>query len=369
MVETGERNPRVGRPDAQRSGSKALPRLGRPHRGRVRRRECDGTVAQALTPCPEARRAFPATSPHVPQRYVAVVSGPEGLRRDCPLPTGARPCRPRIGCAEIEEADVKSQFDTAVAAYEQSVEEMPFREHIEAYSFLRAVGGVTGRDVLDLGCGSGAYARRLRREGAARAVGMDESTAMVEYARRREERERLGVEYLAVDASEPTSLASTELDGQFDVVTAVYVLPYAPTLAALAAFCATARRALRERGGRFVAAVLNPGFSPDPQYYLPHGMRLSARRPRREGSSGHMTAWVGQEVLDVDFFCWSAAAHEQALRAAGFHRISWIRPEVSEKGREEYGEGYWADYLSCPHALIIQAEAGPRVDPSAPDTQ
>ncbi|MFC8075609.1 class I SAM-dependent methyltransferase [Streptomyces sp. NPDC057307] len=274
----------------------------------------------------------------------------------------------------MKEADVESQFDTAVAAYEHSVEEMPFREHIEAYSVFRAVGGVTGRDVLDLGCGSGAYVRRLRHEGAARVVGVDESTAMVEYARRREEHEKLGVEYLAADVSDisdasgSTSLASTAFAGQFDVVTAVYVLPYAPTQAALAAFCTTARRALCERGGRFVAAILNPAFAPDPQYYRPYGMRLSAPRPRREGAPGHMTAWIGEEVLDVDFFCWSAAAHEQALRAAGFDHISWIRPEVSEKGREEYGEDHWAAYLSCPHALIIQADAGPRAEPSTPRT-
>lgn len=68
-----------------------------------------------------------------------------------------------------------SQFDTAVAAYESSVEVMPFREHVEAYSFLNAVGDICGRDVLDLGCGSGLYARQLRRAGAARAVRMDES--------------------------------------------------------------------------------------------------------------------------------------------------------------------------------------------------
>ncbi|WP_411112546.1 class I SAM-dependent methyltransferase [Streptomyces sp. 029-5] len=265
--------------------------------------------------------------------------------------------------------DSQSQFDTVVTAYEHSSQEMPFREHIEAYSFLNAVGDVTGREVLDLGCGSGVYVRRLRREGAARVVGLDESTAMVDYARRREEREGLGAEYLAADASDPSVGALPGINGAFDVVTAVYVLPYAPTPAALESLCVTARRALRGRGGRFVAATLNPGFSTDPGWYRRYGMQLSARRPMREGGPGHLKAWVGQEVLDVDFFCWSAAAHEQALRAAGFDRISWIRPGVSEQGRTTYGDEFWADYLACPHALIIQAEAGPSAEPAASDTQ
>ncbi|MGW8330279.1 class I SAM-dependent methyltransferase [Streptomyces sp. NPDC055897] len=266
----------------------------------------------------------------------------------------------------IKEVAVESQFDTVVAAYEQSMEAMPFREHVEAHSFLRAVGDVTGQSVLDLGCGSGLYARRLRAAGATRVVGMDESTAMVDYARQREEREGLGVEFLAANAADPAAGALPGISGVFDVVTAVYVLPYAPTLTALQGFCATARRALRPRGGRFVAAVLNPGFSTDPEWYRRYGMELSAQQPSSEGAPGHLKAWVGDEVLEVDFFCWSAAAHEHALRAAGFGRIAWIRPQVSEQGRKAYGDAFWANYLDCPHALLLHAQAGPLAKPSAP---
>ncbi|MEV7493593.1 MULTISPECIES: class I SAM-dependent methyltransferase [Streptomyces] len=253
---------------------------------------------------------------------------------------------------------VDSQFDTAVAAYESSMEEMPFREHVEAYSFLNAVGDVVGRDVLDIGCGSGLYARRLRRAGAARAVGMDESAAMVEHARRREEREGLGVEYLAANAAGPAA-GLPDITGSFDVVTAVYVLPYASSRQELEGFCVTARRALRDTGGRFVAAVLNPEFSTDPQWYRHYGMLLSAQPAPEEGTPGHLRAWVGPEVLDLDFFRWSATAHEQALKAAGFDRVSWIRPTVSGEGRARYGEAFWANYLDCPHALIIDAQVGP----------
>lgn len=144
---------------------------------------------------------------------------------------------------------VDSQFDTAVAAYESSMEEMPFREHVEAYSFLNAVGDIVGRDVLDLGCGSGLYTRRLRRAGAARAVGVDESAAMVEHARRREEREGLGVEYLAANAADPDAGALPGIAESFDVVTAVYVLPYASSREALHGFCMTARRRCARRAG------------------------------------------------------------------------------------------------------------------------
>jgi SAM-dependent methyltransferase len=248
---------------------------------------------------------------------------------------------------------MNSQFDTAVAAYEASMAEMPFREHVEAHSVLRAVGDVGGLSVLDLGCGSGVYTRRLRTLGAAQVVGVDESGEMVAHARRREEREQLGVSYVAGSAVD----ALPALEGRFDVVTAVYVLPYAPTLDALEGMCATARRALRPGGGRFVAATLNPDFPDDPAWYRPYGMQLSTSGPRGEGSRGHLTAWVGREVVEVDFFIWSIKAHEQALRRAGFTQVTWICPEVSARGVERHGEEFWHDYLAHPHALILDATA------------
>ncbi|MFE3121367.1 class I SAM-dependent methyltransferase [Streptomyces niveus] len=257
-----------------------------------------------------------------------------------------------------------SQFDTAVAAYERSMDAMPFREHVEAYSFLNAVGDITGLNVLDLGCGSGLYSRRIRSAGAARVVGMDESAAMVEHARQREEQEGLGVEYVAADAAAQSAGDLPGITGAFDMVTAVYVLPYASGLKALKGLCVTARRALRTEGGRFVAAVLNPEFSTDPQWYRGYGMLLSSQQSPAEGTPGHLRAWVGPDVLDLDFFRWSAEAHEQALAAAGFDRVSWIRPTVSQQGRERYGEAFWANYLACPHALIIDARAGSRTDSS-----
>ncbi|MCS0636459.1 class I SAM-dependent methyltransferase [Streptomyces sp. LP05-1] len=258
---------------------------------------------------------------------------------------------------------MESQFDAAVAAYEASMAEMPFREHIEAHSFLRTVGEVGGLSVLDLGCGSGTYVRRLRSLGAARVAGVDESGEMIAHARRREEREGLGVSYAVGNAAGELP----ELDGQFDVVTAVYVLPYAPTRDALAGMCATARRALRPEGGRFVAATLNPDFAEDPGWYRPYGMRLTAPTPRGEGGTGHLTAWIGREVLDVDFFIWSVAAHEQALRRAGFTHVSWTRPEVSEEGTGLHGAEFWRAYLACPHALVLDAVAGPPPGAGAAD--
>lgn len=86
-----------------------------------------------------------------------------------------------------------------------------------------------------------------------------------------------------------------------------------------------------------MTAVLNPGFSTDPEWYRRYGMVLTARHPGRECGRGHLTARVGQEVLGVDLFCWSAEAHEQALRAAGFDRASHLHGVLAGGGFHHEG--------------------------------
>ena len=59
-----------------------------------------------------------------------------------------------------------SDYDGFADQYDQTFELAPFRTHIEAYSLLKTVGDVRGQAWLDLACGTGPYARALRRRGA-----------------------------------------------------------------------------------------------------------------------------------------------------------------------------------------------------------
>ncbi|MFF8960629.1 class I SAM-dependent methyltransferase [Streptomyces sp. NPDC014894] len=233
---------------------------------------------------------------------------------------------------------------------------MPLREHVEAHSFRLAAGAVDGLAVLDMGCGSGLFTRMLRSAGAARAVGLDSSEPMIDYARRREERDGLGVRFLLGDA---TADSPAELENRFDLVTAVYMLPYARTMDELTAMCATARRALRAGGpGRFLTYTMNPGLSVAPGRYRPYGLEPALAEPRHDGAAGVLRAWFGEHTLGLDFVYWSREAQEEALRRAGFTGISWIRPTVSAEGVKLFGAEFWDDYLDCPHSLLLEAVAG-----------
>ena len=72
-------------------------------------------------------------------------------------------------------------------------------------SEVRALPDVTGKDVVELGCGTGYFGAWLKRAGASRVVGVDVTPAQLETARRMNAEFGLGLEFLEENA-EHTSL-------------------------------------------------------------------------------------------------------------------------------------------------------------------
>ncbi|MFE5736206.1 class I SAM-dependent methyltransferase [Streptomyces celluloflavus] len=253
---------------------------------------------------------------------------------------------------------MSSQFDDLARAYESTVASMAVRKHLEYPSYMAAVGELGGLAVLDLGCGTGVYSRRLRERGAERVVGVDISEGMLAYARAREAEERIGVEYLARDITNPVEGPDADLDGAFDLVAGVYVSPYAPTVSRLHGLFRTARRALPATGGRFVTYALNPEVATQPGYYSGYDFDLVHAEPSDsgavpEGAPLRLTISVPERTFSVIAYHWSRDVQEGAARDAGFTRLRWIRPHVSEEGLRLLGEAYWTPYLDCPHTLIL----------------
>ena len=65
-----------------------------------------------------------------------------------------------------------TQYDDIAEQYKRS-KLVPWRFYIEQFSLLELIGDLAGKDVLDLACGEGYYTRLLKRNGAARVVGVD----------------------------------------------------------------------------------------------------------------------------------------------------------------------------------------------------
>jgi cyclopropane fatty-acyl-phospholipid synthase-like methyltransferase len=101
-----------------------------------------------------------------------------------------------------------------------------FRKAVfERYNItFEQAGDVTGKKILDVGCGSGVYSVDFARRGAQRVVGVDFSGNMLKLAR--QEAARHGVadkcEFIQADFRE------LELDERFDISVAMGVFDYIP---------------------------------------------------------------------------------------------------------------------------------------------
>lgn len=125
-----------------------------------------------------------------------------------------------------------------------------YRTELTDNAVLDAVGDVDGLDVLDAGCGEG-YMSRLLAERGARAVGVDVSGSLIEYARTHEDAGHLGVSYMV------GGLEDLPYEGDsFDVAVCNHVLS---DVSDPAAAIRELGRVLRSRGRLFIL-MLHPCF-------------------------------------------------------------------------------------------------------------
>ena len=139
-----------------------------------------------------------------------------------------------------------SDYDTFADAYAEQNDTGLFNAYYNKPEILRLAGDVSGRRILDAGCGSGPLAEALREKGAV-VSGFDASAAMVDLAR-----QRLGgdADVRVADLGEPLPFS----DDEFDVVVASLVLHY---LEDWAGPLAELRRVLKP-GGRLIVSVIHP---------------------------------------------------------------------------------------------------------------
>lgn len=242
---------------------------------------------------------------------------------------------------------MKAQYDD-FAEQVPLAERLIFRPYVEQYSFFLILGSVAGKSVLDLACGDGFYSRQLAVKGAARVIGVDISSELIKHAKELESEQHFGIDYLVGDAAELPVL------GEFDLVVAAYLFHYAESRSQLASMCKHVYENLKS-GGRLVTIVVGPIYDINGPNSTKYGITMIFPEPFSEGSK--MDAEV---LVDPPFtlhaYHWSKETYEEVLQEAGFRNVKWHRPVCSPEGIARYGEGFWNDYLTNPHAVILECE-------------
>jgi len=249
----------------------------------------------------------------------------------------------------MTEHPVDDQYATIGEQFQQTAPRALLRESLLTPAFMETVGNVAGKSCLDLACGDGYYTRMLREAGAARLVGVDISQKMIDLAKAEEAKSPHGIEYLTSDVTELPDL------GEFDVVTAVFLLHYASSKAELEAMCnAIAQHTAKV--GRFITVNTNPEHPvrKDHKYSF---TRLAANEPPQEGDILTLSHYEGDiPKYSFDFYHWSKATYESALREAGFTSIEWRVPTITAEAVSKFGDDFWQDYREHPNHSIIVCE-------------
>lgn len=242
-----------------------------------------------------------------------------------------------------------AEYDAFAKEYQES-KQLPFRTYAEQPLLFELIGEVRGKSVLDLGCGEGIYARKMRALGAATVVGVDLSSEMVALAKNVEEATPLGIEYHVADASAVGRL------GEFDLVVGSYILNYARSRTHLEAFCRTIRRNLKP-GGRFVGMNDNPANdSANYGGFRKYGFIKASPSPRKEGDPVTYTMFLPDGAsFSFDNFYLEPKTYDEAFAAAGFNAMQWRKPRVTEQGLQVLGEAYWREFLEDPPVIGIEA--------------
>lgn len=236
-----------------------------------------------------------------------------------------------------------------IAEQYRAAKKQVWRDRIETYSFMKHIGDVRGKKVLDVACGEGHFTRLLRRAGAAQVVGLDISERMIALAREQESQEPLGIEYLVSDAR--SVVAQNDEHRDYDIVVSAWLLVNAENRAQVAAMCDGLASRVRP-GGRFVTVNTNPGlysFRPD---YRKYGFEVQLADHVYEGAPIDITLHLADSSLEIRNYYLPIEAYASAFRAAGFRDFAVHIPDL-DPAAESAGESDYWDYLLDHPFLVI----------------
>jgi ubiquinone/menaquinone biosynthesis C-methylase UbiE len=146
-----------------------------------------------------------------------------------------------MGKRKITEKEVARLWDSNAALWADHVRKGwdLYREYLNNPSFLKLIGNVKGKKVLDAGCGEGYNTRILARQGAV-MTGVDISKRMIAHGRAAEKTEPLGIRYEVASFTNLSLFAG----GTFDIAVSFMALMDSPDY----------KRAVKE-----IYRVLRPG--------------------------------------------------------------------------------------------------------------
>ncbi len=211
-------------------------------------------------------------------------------------------------------------YDSIAEGYAAENDASLLNEYYNRPALMDLLGDVSGRHVLDAGCGSGPILTDLLSRGAT-VAGFDSSRGMLEIAR-----ERLGaeVDLRVANLAQPLPFATGEFDDVVCSLALHYLKDWSGPLAEL--------KCLLKPSGRLVLSVEHPFATWLGQREQGVKTNYFATRPRAEHWSMN-----GQEAT-LEFWDRSLSSMVESFVSAGFRITHLGEPAPSDRAREKYPE-------------------------------
>ncbi|HZU66286.1 MAG TPA: methyltransferase domain-containing protein [Ktedonobacteraceae bacterium] len=145
----------------------------------------------------------------------------------------------------------KAHYDDIAEWYDSSITRNTLIHDLVLPPLLELMGDPGGQTICDLACGQGMLCRYLAQKGA-RVTGVDLSAKLLEIARRYEDAQPLGIDYVLDDAQLLATLADATFDGVVCNMSLMDIENIRGTFLAVA-------RILRPRGW-FIFSITHPCF-------------------------------------------------------------------------------------------------------------
>jgi toxoflavin synthase len=239
----------------------------------------------------------------------------------------------------------KELYDKVGKMYSKFVP--PGKKYVTVPTFLSLIPDRKIERILDLGCGDGFFTTILNQFEPKEIIGIDISREMIKDAKKKSG----AIKYLVEDVSK------LQLDKEFDLVSAVYLLNYSKSEKDLLRICKVISEHL-STGGVFCGITINPKVKPQKTFH-------AHRRFQREGGGDKFKSGDkiiceikedGKKMYNLEFYYWSKAIYEKCLKSAGLRNIRWIKPRVSREGISKFGRDYWKEYLKNTSVIGLIAQ-------------
>lgn len=240
----------------------------------------------------------------------------------------------------------RTQYDEIAKKY-ANTDSSIFKRYSSGPTLLKMCGDLSGQRVIDIGCGSGFFTRKIVQQcHPASIIGLDISVEELEIAKAIEGENPLGIKYVAGDIR-----GVIDSLGLFDMAAALFVINYSQSKEVLQKMSTNIFNMVKP-GGSFLTVIPNsdvPTFS-DEKYEVLVDMKM----PPKEGSYRTVTYLSqGKDLCSFQSYFWFRSTYEQALREAGFQDIKFVDLIVADEGMVKFGEEFWSDHLDSPHGIGV----------------